>query len=301
MGELPQQLINGLTLGSIYALIALGYTMVYGVLRLINFAHGDIYMLGAFAGYYVARWLGFGAELSIFEVLVLLLSAMVFSALAGAVIERIAYRPLRRAPRLTALITAIGVSLFLEYGGQLVFKTDPKAFPQLANTDTALLRLGETVVGRQEVLTFAVAIILLFVLWMIVYRTRVGKAMRAVSFDRETASLMGINTDAIILLTFVIGSAFAGAAGVLVAMQEPSITPMMGLLRGIKAFTAAVLGGIGSIPGAMVGGLAIGMTETMVSGYWTSSYRDAVVFGVLIFMLLIRPSGLLGRGTVEKV
>ena len=278
--------------------------MVYGVLRLINFAHGDIYMLGAYAGFYTARWLGFGANISILQVSVLLMAAMVFSALAGAVIERIAYRPLRRAPRLTALITTIGVSLFLEYGGQLVFGTDPKSFPQLAvppDSNPALLQFGETVVGRQEVLTFVVAIILVVILWAIVYRTRAGKAMRAVSFDRETASLMGINTDRIILLTFVIGSAFAGAAGVLVAMQEPSLTPMMGLLRGIKAFTAAVLGGIGSVPGAMVGGLLIGMTETMVSGYWTSSYRDAVVFGLLIFVLLVKPSGIFGRGVVEKV
>ena len=276
--------------------------MVYGVLRLINFAHGDIYMLGAFAGYYTARFLGFGESLSMEEVLILLAAAMIFSALAGAIIERIAYRPLRRAPRLTALITAIGVSLFLEYGGQLVFGTDPKPFPQLGDPKhNALITFGQTVVGKQEMITFVVAIVLLLALQVIVYRTRAGKAMRAVSFDRETASLMGINTDRIILLTFMIGSAFAGAAGVLVAMQEPSLTPMMGLLRGIKAFTAAVLGGIGSVPGAMVGGIAIGLTESLVSGYWTSSYRDAVVFGVLIFMLLVRPSGLFGRGNVEKV
>jgi branched-chain amino acid transport system permease protein len=301
VGQFPQQLINGLTLGSIYALIALGYTMVYGVLRLINFAHGDVYMLGAFAGYYTAMLLGCGKELSIVEAATLLAVAMVVCALVGALIERVAYRPLLRAPRLTALITAIGISLLLEYGGQLVFGADPKPFPQLANSNVPLMKFGQMVVGRQEAVTFAVAIILLLVLRMIVYRTRAGRAMRAVSYDREAAGLMGINTDRIILLTFAIGSAFAGAAGVLVAMQEPSLTPMMGLLRGIKAFTAAVLGGIGNIEGAMVGGLAIGLTETMVSGYWTSTYRDAVVFGVLIFMLLVKPSGLLGRGTVEKV
>lgn len=301
MGQFPQQLINGLTLGSIYALIALGYTMVYGVLRLINFAHGDIYMLGAFFGFYVARTLGFGAEVSIAQTGMMLIVAMAACACVGALIERIAYRPLRKAPRLTALITAIGISLLLEYGGQLVFGTDPKPFPQLAHSEVPLLHFGPTVIGRQEILTITVCLILLIVLWRIVYFTRAGKAMRAVSFDRDAASLMGVNTDRTISLTFVIGSAFAGAAGILVAMQFPSINPMMGLLPGIKAFTAAVLGGIGSVPGAMIGGLAIGITETMVSGYWTSSYRDAVVFGVLIFMLLVRPSGLLGRGTVEKV
>ncbi|MDO8682860.1 MAG: branched-chain amino acid ABC transporter permease [Armatimonadota bacterium] len=302
MDQLPQQLINGLTLGSIYALIALGYTMVYGVLRLINFAHGDVYMLGAFAGFYTAQMLGFGpGEVSLVQAGIILISAMVSCALVGFVIERVAYRPLRRAPRLTALITAIGISLFLEYGGQLAFGTDPKRFPQLAHADIPLLQFGQTILGRQEIITFSVAIILLVILRQIVYRTRVGKAMRAVSFDGETAKLMGINTDSIISITFIIGSAFAGAAGVLVAMQFPSINPMMGLMPGIKAFTAAVLGGIGNVPGAMIGGLAIGITETLVSGYWTSSYRDAVVFGILIFMLLVKPSGLLGRGNVEKV
>lgn len=301
MGDFPQQLINGISLGSIYALIALGYTMVYGVLRLINFAHGDVYMLGAFAGFYMAKYLGFGSDLSLAETAALLVFAMAVCALAGALIERVAYRPLRKAPRLTALITAIGISLLLEYGGQLVFGTDPKPFPQLGNESCALINCRGAIVGKQEALTFAVAVILALVLRLIVYKTRAGKAMRAVAHDREAAGLMGINVDRIILLTFAIGSALAGAAGVLVAMQEPSITPMMGLLRGIKAFTAAVLGGIGSIEGAIVGGLAIGITEAMVSGYWTSTYRDAVVFGVLILMLLVKPSGLLGRGTVEKV
>jgi len=286
----------------VYALIALGYTMVYGVLRLINFAHGDVFMLGAFIAYYAGQFLGFGAySITLPQALALLMISMVACAAIGAFIERIAYRPLRRAPRLTALITAIGVSLFLEYGGQLVFGTDPKPFPGLVGGGAPLLKFGETTLGKQDAITIAITVVLLLILRQIVYGSRAGRAMRAVSFDRETAGLMGINIDGVISLTFAIGSGFAGAAGVLVGMAFPSINPMMGLMPGIKAFTAAVLGGIGNIPGAMLGGYVIGMTETMVAGSRISSYRDAVVFGVLIFMLLVRPSGLLGKGTVEKV
>lgn len=299
MQEFAQQLLNGLTWGSLYALIALGYTMVYGVLKFINFAHGDIYMVGAFIAYYLARALAAGQNPSVLAAAAILLGAMAGCAVLGVVIERLAYRPLRRMPRLTVLITAIGVSLLLQNAGQLVFGADPKFFPQFIPGRS--ISLGGVVTTNHQLIILAVAVVLMAGLNAFVMKTKTGTALRAVSFNREAASLMGIPTDRIISITFAVGSALAAAAGVLVGLSNPKIDPLMGLLPGIKAFVAAVLGGIGSIPGAMVGGLILGVAEVFVSGYLSSTLRDAIAFGILIVILITRPTGLFGRGQVEKV
>jgi branched-chain amino acid transport system permease protein len=318
MSTFLQQLINGISLGAIYSLIALGYTMVYGVLKLINFAHGDVYMVGAFMGYYLANGIGArGAqaiglnpegivgrgllgggtlEPSLITALVVMLLAMAICAAIGVVIERFAYRPVRKYSRLTALITAIGVSLLLENGGQVVFGAEPKFFPELFRKRNIDLVSGASI-NSADIIVLIIALALMVALQLIVYRTKTGRAMRAVSFNLQSAKLMGINTDRIIAFTFALGSALAAAAGVLVAIRIPRIDPLMGL----KAFVAAVLGGIGNIPGAMLGGLLIGITETMVVGYLSPTYKDAVAFAILILILLFRPSGLLGTVAQEKV
>jgi branched-chain amino acid transport system permease protein len=293
-----QQLVNGISLGSIYALIALGYTMVYGVLRLINFAHGDVYMLGAYTGYYLSRKLK-GDEPSLGRALVVMLGAMLMCAIVGIIIERFAYRPVRRASRLTLLITAIGVSLFIENGAQLVFGPDPKFFPSLAPRADFLV--GGVRLTSEQLTVIAVSFLLMVLLQFFILKTRTGKAMRAVSFNLDTAKLMGISTDRIIAITFALGSALAAAAGVLIGMQIPKIDPLMGILYGLKAFVAAVLGGIGNVPGAVIGGLLIGTSEVMVVGYLSSTFRDAIAFGILILVLLLRPQGILGRAQKEKV
>jgi branched-chain amino acid transport system permease protein len=293
-----QQLVNGISLGSIYALIALGYTMVYGVLRLINFAHGDVYMLGAYAGYYLSRRLK-GDEPSLPGALLVMLGAMLTCALIGVVIERFAYRPVRRAARLTLLITAIGVSLFIENAAQLVFGPDPKFFPSLAPRMD--FRVGGVRLTSEQLTVIAVSFLLMVLLRFFILKTRTGKAMRAVSFNLDAAKLMGISTDRIIAITFALGSALAAAAGVLIGMQIPKIDPLMGILYGLKAFVAAVLGGIGNVPGAVIGGLLIGTSEVMVVGYLSSTFRDAIAFGILILVLLLRPQGILGRARKEKV
>ncbi|HEX9149750.1 MAG TPA: branched-chain amino acid ABC transporter permease [Thermoanaerobaculia bacterium] len=293
-----QQLVNGISLGSIYALIALGYTMVYGVLRLINFAHGDVYMVGAYVGYYLSRKLK-GAEPSLFGALVVMLGAMVACAILGVIIERFAYRPVRRAARLTLLITAIGVSLFIENGAQLVFGPDPKFFPSLA--PRADFIVGGVRLTSEQLTVIALSFLLMVLLRFFILKTRTGKAMRAVSFNLDAAKLMGISTDRIIAITFGLGSALAAAAGVLIGMQIPKIDPLMGINYGLKAFVAAVLGGIGNVPGAVLGGLLIGTSEVMVVGYLSSTYRDAIAFGILILVLLLRPQGILGRAQKEKV
>ena len=298
MSTFLQQLVNGLSLGSIYALIALGYTMVYGVLRLINFAHGDVYMLGAYAGYFLSRKLR-GEEPSLVSAVIVMIGAMAACAIAGIVIERFAYRPVRRASRLTLLITAIGVSLFIENGAQLVFGPDPKFFPSLA--PRADFRLGHVRITSEQLTVIVVSFLLMIALRFFILKTRTGKAMRAVSFSLDAAKLMGISTDAIIAATFALGSALAAAAGVLIGMQIPKIDPLMGIVYGLKAFVAAVLGGIGNIPGAVLGGLLIGTSEVMVVGYLSSTYRDAIAFGILILVLLLRPQGILGRVQKEKV
>ena len=293
-----QQLVNGLSLGSIYALIALGYTMVYGVLRLINFAHGDVYMVGAYVGYYLSRKLR-GSEPSIASALLVMLGAMLVCALLGVLIERFAYRPVRREARLTLLITAIGVSLFLENGAQLVFGPDPKFFPSLAPRADFLI--AGVRLTSEQITVIAVSVLLMVLLRLFILKTRTGKAMRAVSFSLDASRLMGISTDRIIAITFALGSALAAAAGVLIGMQIPKIDPLMGILYGLKAFVAAVLGGIGSVPGAVLGGLLIGTSEVMVVGYLSSTYRDAIAFAILILVLILRPQGLLGRVHKEKV
>jgi branched-chain amino acid transport system permease protein len=294
-----QQLINGLSLGAIYALIALGYTMVYGVLRLINFAHGDVYMLGAFAGYFLANAFTLDANPSIPGAIAVTIGAMGICAVIGILIERLAYRPVRHHSRLTSLITAIGVSLLLEYGGQVVFGATPRFFPQMIRSQT--YAVGDVQITNQNLLIILVAVVVMFGLEFIVHRTRIGKAMRATSYNLSVAKLMGINTDSVIAFTFALGSALAGAGGVLVALALPRIDPLMGLMTGLKAFVAAVLGGIGSIPGAMLGGVLIGLTETWLGATRYSTYRDAVVFSVLILILLFRPAGLLGTAVKEKV
>ncbi len=375
MHDLPQQLLIGLQLGSIYALIALGYTMVYGVLKLINFAHGDVYMVGAYSGI-GAIWL-LGTRLpglvhlpslipSWLGAILVLLGSMLVCALLGLVIEQAAYRPLRtrawvapavflgaaagyvaygiasdadrtpasaaligvlvwaalaallyttqrrrsagNASRLTALITAIGVSLFLENFGVLkqIFSSNPRFYPTLVNLPPPLHRGGVTI-GLENVLIFGLSIFLMLTLTYIVTRTRVGRAIRAVSFDADAAALMGINTDRIIAFTFMLGAGLAGAAGVLVCgLQHTQFNPYLGVADGLKAFVAAVLGGIGNIPGAVLGGLIMGLAETMVVAYGPrvgidSSYRDAVAFFLLILVLLVRPAGLLGKFAPEKV
>jgi len=322
MSTFLQQLINGISLGAIYSLIALGYTMVYGVLKLINFAHGDVYMVGAFMGFYLANGLGArGAQMlgmsadgivgrgllgggtlepSLITALVVMLLAMAICAAFGVIIERLAYRPVRKYSRLTALITAIGVSLLLENGGQVVFGAEPKFFPELFRKRNIDL-VGGASINSADVIVLIIALALMIALQLIVYRTKTGRAMRAVSFNLQSAKLMGINTDRIIAFTFALGSALAAAAGVLVAIRIPRIDPLMGILVGLKAFVAAVLGGIGNIPGAMLGGLIIGITETMVVGYLSPTYKDAVAFAILILILLFRPSGLLGAVAQEKV
>jgi branched-chain amino acid transport system permease protein len=294
-----QHVVNGLSLGAIYALIALGYTMVYGVLKLINFAHGDVFMLGGMFGLYLSRWTGVAKDRSFTGALLVSLAVMALCGLAGYLIERIAYRPLRSAPRINSLITAIGVSFFLEYGGQVVFGPTPNRFLLLPTREP--IAYGGLAFGYVDLVTLLVSIALMVVLQRVVFHTRIGMAMRAVSFNPQSAALMGINVDRIISFTFVLGSVLAAAAGLLYASKYPSVQPLMGLMPGLKAFVAAVLGGIGSVPGAMLGGMVLGLAEQLVAGYWSSSWRDAVAFALLILILLVKPSGLLGRSSAEKV
>ena len=303
MTEFIQQLFNGLSLGSIYALIALGYTMIYGILRFINFAHGDVFMIGAFAGYYLGILFSFGTGGGIgsfVTALLILVLAMAICSVLGFTIEKIAYKPLRNSPKLTILITAIGVSLFLEYSGQLIFGADPKSFPTLLE-NKPVLNLSGAVIGSNPLVVLFTALFLMYVLRIVVLKTKIGTAMRAVSYNHTAASLMGININAVISFTFIIGSSLAGAAGILYGLNYPSIDPLMGILPGIKAFVAAVLGGIGNIPGAALGGMIIGLLETFVVGYISPTYRDAIAFGILILILLFKPTGILGKKETEKV
>lgn len=292
MDQFLQQVVNGLSLGSIYALIALGYTMVYGIIKLINFAHGDIYMLGAYIGFAAVTVGGLG----FFPALI---AAMVLCALIGILTERIAYKPLRNSPRITLLITAIGISFFMEYAMMYFVGANVRAFPDVL--PKTQYRLGSVVINLQQIAIIVTTIVLMVVLQFIVHKTKIGKAMRAVSADRDAAELMGVKVDQTISATFAIGSALAGAAGVLVGIFYNSINPLMGMMPGLKAFVAAVFGGIGIIPGAMIGGVSIGVIETMVSGYGSSMYKDAVVFAILILVLIFKPSGLLGKNVREKV
>jgi branched-chain amino acid transport system permease protein len=293
MEQFIQQLVNGISLGSIYALIALGYTMVYGIVKLINFAHGDVFMVGAFIGFYSITIL----HLGFFPALLI---SMAVCAIFGVLIERIAYKPLRNATRIAALITAIGVSLFIEYGTIYIRGAQPEAYPDHVVPLNSIEILGVKISG-QSLLILVVSLLLMIVLQFIVHKTKIGKAMRAVSHDMDAAKLMGINVNNTISATFAIGSALAGAAGVIFGVYYTKIEPLMGIIPGLKAFIAAVLGGIGIIPGAMAGGLLLGVIEALVSAAGFSLWRDGAAFVVLILILIFRPAGLFGKNVREKV
>ena len=287
------QLINGLSSGSIYALVALGYTMVYGIVKLINFAHGDVIMVGSFIIYLMIISVGL-------PFIPAVLLAMAGCALLGVLMEKIAYKPLRKATRLSALITAIGVSLFLQNLFMVVFRPDPRPFPALQVPGSFTL-FGDVTVSYLAIVTIAVSMFMMVLLTLFVKLTKVGKAMRAVSEDAGAASLMGVNVDFTIAITFAIGSALAAVASALFASTFPLVEPFMGLNMGLKAFVAAVLGGIGTIPGAMLGGIMLGIIESMTRAYISTQLSDAIVFSILILVLLIKPSGLLGKSVGEKV
>ena len=300
-----QQLVNGVTLGSVYALIALGYSMVYGILKLLNFAHGEVYMMGAFIGYFVLTGLGGASSpiLPVAPVLILMfLAAMLGAGILGVVIERFAYRPLRNAPRIAPLISAIGVSFFLQASALLLFTAQFRTYstPELIPVTTRI-DAGPLHISLVRMLVIGSAIALMVALTLLVNRTRLGKAMRAVSYDREAAAMMGIDVDRVIVATFFIGSALAGAAGVMVGLVFERVFHFMGFVAGLKGFTAAVIGGIGSIPGAMLGGLLIGLAEAFSASYISSTFQNLIVFGILIAVMLARPSGLLGSPVLKKV
>jgi branched-chain amino acid transport system permease protein len=300
-----QELVNGLTQGSLYALIALGYSMVYGVLKLLNFAHGDLYMVGAFIGYFVIQWFGGSTALSIPVPLLILFMFLIAGGGVGGLgvaIERFAYRPLRDAPRIAPLITALGVSFLLENTMLLLFGASYRDY----NTSAFIsygggIHIGSLTIDTVQILVIVVSVVLMAGLTLIVARTKLGRQMRAVSEDREAAEMLGIDVDYVIAATFFIGSALAGVAGVMDGLAYNNVYTLMGFIAGLKAFTAAVVGGIGSIPGAMLGGLLIGIAESMVTGYISSTYTNLIVFGILIAMMLVRPTGLLGKVPLQKV
>ena len=285
------QLVNGLQTGSVYALVALGYSMVYGIILLLNFAHGDIIMIGAYTAFYAMTTFQLHPLFSV-------LLAVIVSTVLGVVIEKVAYTPLRSAPRLSLLITAIGVSFLLENGAQLLFGADTKSMtPMVSGT----LTIGSTSISYAALITIVVSVIAMVLLSLLVSKTKLGKAMRAVSEDMGAAELMGISLNKTISFTFAVGSALAGIGSVLYLCAYPQVSPTMGSMLGLKAFVAAVLGGIGSIPGAMIGGFAIGLLETLVSAAGLSVWKDGVVFAILILVLLVKPTGILGRKITEKV
>jgi branched-chain amino acid transport system permease protein len=305
VSELLQQIVNGLSLGSIYALIALGYTMVYGILKLINFAHGEVFMMGAYAGFYSAGALGVqgyeasGKSFPLLLALGVLVFAMLSSALLGVAIEALAYRPVRSAPRLTPLITAIGVSLFLQNAAMLLFTPNPRRYPAILAE--VRFEAGGVILTNIKIAIFLVAMLLMLGLYLLVNKTWTGRAMRALSMNIDAARLMGIDVDHTIRATFAIGSSLAAAGGILYGLDQIMINPLMGVLTGLKAFVAAVLGGIGNIPGALIGGMLIGLAEQLTAGYLSPDYRDAITFVILILVLLLKPEGLLGVVRQEKV
>lgn len=292
MDTFIQQLINGLSLGSVYALVALGYTMVYGIIKLLNFAHGDVYMVGAFVGYYIISNFNIGFVPT-------LILTMLVTGIIGIIIYQIAYRPLRHSTRIASLITAIGMSYLLQNGMIYIAGPQTRSFPQIINNQ--LYKIGPIQISTMQLLMLCTTILLMLSLQLIVQQTKFGKAMRAVSNDPEAAQLMGINSNQVISFTFFLGSMLAGAGGMLVGMYYNTITPTMGAGPGLKAFIAAVVGGIGNIPGAMLGGYLIGITEVMISAFGNSMIRDAVVYLILIIILLVRPTGILGKYEPEKV
>ena len=300
-----QQLVNGLTLGSVYALIALGYTMVYGILKLLNFAHGEVYMMGAFAGFGILSLFGGAVGVTINVVLLIglmLAVAMLGAGLLGVAIERFAYRPLRNAPRIAPLISALGVSFFLQSSALILFGADFRSYETYEYIDLASgIHWGPLNISIVRIAVILTAVGMMLGLTVLVARTRLGKAMRATSFDREAAAMQGIDVDRVIVATFFISGALAGAAGVMVGLVFYKVYHLMGFVAGLKGFTAAVVGGIGSIPGAMLGGLLIGLSEAFITGYVSSTFQDVFVFSILIVLLLVRPSGLLGKADIQKV
>jgi branched-chain amino acid transport system permease protein len=300
-----QQVVNGLTLGSVYALLALGYSIVYGILKLLNFAHGEVYMMGSFAGYFVLIGLGGPASPAVPVVLVLVLmflAGALASGLLGVAIERFAYRPLRDAPRIAPLITALGMSFFLQSTALLLFGADVRSMntSELISPSTGI-HVGPLNISLVRILVIVSAALLMIALMLFVGRTKLGKAMRAVAYDREAAEMMGVDVNRTIVAAFLVGSILAGVAGVMVGLVFDRVWHLMGFTAGLKAFTAAVIGGIGNIPGAMLGGLLIGLAEAFTAGYISSTFQNLIVFGLLIAVMLVRPSGLLGTPALEKV
>jgi len=289
-----QYLINGISIGAVYAIIALGYTMVYGIAKMLNFAHGDVIMVGAYISFCVTNYLGLPAWVSI-------LAAMAVCMVLGIIIEGLAYKPLRGASSLAVLITAIGVSYFLQNAAQLIWGSAPKNFTSIVTFDPIKLFGGQLTITGEVIVTIVASIIIMVALTLFTGKTRMGKAMRAVSEDRAAAQLMGINVNNTISMTFAIGSALAAIAGVLLCSTVPTLQPTTGSMPGIRAFTAAVFGGIGSIPGAMLGGILLGIIETMTKAYLSTQFSDAIVFLVLIIVLLVKPAGLMGKVVQEKV
>ena len=300
-----QELVNGITTGALYSLVALGFSMVYGVLKLLNFAHGDLYMVGAYIGFFVIQWFGGAQHLTIPVPLLLLIMFVLAAALVGGLgvaIERFAYRPLRDAPRIAPLITAIGVSFFLESAALLLFGAQYRVY----NTADFIslssgIQIGSVTIDSVQILVLVLGLLLMTGLQLLVNRTRLGRRMRAVAADREAAEMLGINVNFVITATFFLGSALAGVAGIMGGLLFNQVTATIGFIAGLKAFTASVVGGIGSIPGAMLGGLVIGVAESFVTGYISSTYSNLIVFGILIVVMLLRPTGLLGRAQLQKV
>ena len=305
MGFFFQELVNGITPGALYSLVALGFSMVYGVLKLLNFAHGDLYMIGAYVGFFVIQWFGGPSSLSIAVPLLLLIMFVLAGVVVGGLgvaIERFAYRPLRDAPRIAPLITAIGISFFLENAALLLFGAQFRVY----NTADFIslssgITIGSVTIDSVQIMVLVLGLLLTVGLRELVNRTKLGKQMRAVAADREAAEMMGINVNFTIAATFFLGSALAGVAGVMGGLLFNQVTPTIGFIVGLKAFTAAVVGGIGSLPGAMLGGLLIGVAESMITGYISSTYTNLFVFALLIVVMLVRPSGLLGQAQLQKV
>ncbi|MBQ2700696.1 MAG: branched-chain amino acid ABC transporter permease [Clostridia bacterium] len=287
-------LLNGISLGSVYAVIALGYTMVYGVAKMLNFAHGDVIMVGAYIAFCIMHYLGLHPIISV-------LGAVIVCTVLGILIERFAYKPLRKATSLAVLITAIGMSYFLQNMALIIWGSNPKVFPSVVNVDAIALFDRQLLISGETIVTVLACIVIMIVLTLFINKTKVGKAMRCVSEDKGAAELMGINVNMTISLTFAIGSALAAIAGVLLCSAYPTLMPTTGSMPGIKAFTAAVFGGIGSIPGAMVGGILLGVIEILGKAYVSTELGDAFVFAVLIVVLLVKPTGLLGKPVHEKV
>ena len=292
--QVLQYLINGISIGAVYAIIALGYTMVYGIAKMLNFAHGDVIMVGAYISFCVTNYLGLPAIVSVFI-------AMVVCTVLGILIEGLAYKPLRGTPNLAVLITAIGVSYFLQNAAQLIWSSSPKNFTSIVTFAPISLFDGKLVITGEVIVTVVVSVLVMVALTWFTGSTRTGKAMRAVSEDRDAAQLMGINVNRTISTTFAIGSALAAVAGVLLCSTVPTLEPTTGSMPGIRAFTAAVLGGIGSIPGAMLGGILLGVIEQFAKAYVSTLWSDAIVFGVLVVVLIVKPTGLLGKKISEKV